>query len=87
MCVEHYYCLIVIVFTSKSISSIKWMALYKVERTMWGSRCILIFRGLLSCHLAFPGGLSVKHPLASAGNTGSIPESGRSPGKGNGNLL
>ena len=37
----------------------------------------------------FPGGLLVKNPPASAGDTrdtGLIPKSGRSPGEGNGNL-
>ena len=35
----------------------------------------------------FPGGAAVKNPPANAGDTGSIPESGRSPGAGNGNPL
>ena len=35
----------------------------------------------------FPGGSVVKSPLANAGDVGSIPGSGRSPGKGNGNPL
>ena len=38
----------------------------------------------------FPGGTVVENPPPSAGGTrdfGSIPESGRSPGEGNGNLL
>ena len=35
----------------------------------------------------FPSGLVVKNPPASAGDMGSIPESGRSPGGGHGNLL
>ena len=35
----------------------------------------------------FPGGLVVKNLLANAGDPGSIPGSGRSPGEGNGNLL
>ena len=33
----------------------------------------------------FPGGLVVKNLLANAGDPGSIPGSGRSPGGGNGN--
>ena len=33
----------------------------------------------------FPGGSVVKNPLASAGDVGSGPGSGRSPGGGNGN--
>ena len=32
-----------------------------------------------------PGGSVVKNPPANAGDTDSIPESGRSPGEGNGN--
>ena len=35
----------------------------------------------------FPGGSVVKLSLASSGDTSSIPESGRSPGEGNGNPL
>ena len=37
--------------------------------------------------LGFPGILPVKNPPAEAGDMGSIPELGRSPGEGNGNLL
>ena len=37
--------------------------------------------------MAFPGGSVVKNPLANAGDVGLIPESGRSPGEGNGNPL
>ena len=37
--------------------------------------------------MTFPGSTEVKNLLANAGATGSIPESGRSPGEGNGNLL
>ena len=35
----------------------------------------------------FPGGSSVKNPSANAGDSSSIPGSGRSPGKENGNPL
>ena len=35
----------------------------------------------------FPGGSVVKNPPANAGDMGSIPGSGRSPGEGNGNPL
>ena len=35
----------------------------------------------------FPGGSAMKNPPANAGDTGSIPGSGRSLGVGNGNLL
>jgi len=37
--------------------------------------------------MGFPGGSVVKNLLASAGDTGSIPGLGRSPGEGNGNPL
>ena len=37
--------------------------------------------------MGFPGGSVVKNPPANAGDVGLIPESGRSPGEGNGNLL
>ena len=35
----------------------------------------------------FPSGSVVKNPTANAGDSGSIPRSGRSPGEGNGNPL
>ena len=37
--------------------------------------------------VVFPYGSAVKNPPANAGDTGSIPGSGRSPGEGNDNLL
>ena len=37
--------------------------------------------------MGFPGVLEVKNPSANAGDTGLIPGSGRSPGRGNGNPL
>ena len=37
--------------------------------------------------LGFPGGSLVKNQSAKAGDAGSIPGSGRSPGEGNGNPL
>ena len=48
--------------------------------------------GLLHCRqilyqLGFPGGSEVKASAPSAGDLGSIPGSGRSPGEGNGNPL
>ena len=35
----------------------------------------------------FPGGSVVKNPPANAGDSGSVPGSGRSPGEGNSNPL
>ena len=35
----------------------------------------------------FPGGSAVRNPPANAGDVGSIPGQGRSPGEGNGNPL
>ena len=37
--------------------------------------------------MGIPGSSVVKNPLANAGDMGSIPGSGRSPGEGNGNPL
>ena len=37
--------------------------------------------------MGFPGDSVVKNPPANAGDAGSIPGSGRSPGEGNGNPL
>ena len=39
------------------------------------------------CSEGFPGGSVVKNPPANAGDPGSIPESGRSPGEGNGDPI
>ena len=45
-------------------------------------------RGCLSIVLkGFPGGSEVKVSASNAGDLGSIPGSGRSPGEGNGNPL
>ena len=38
-------------------------------------------------HKGFPGGAIVKESTCNAGDVGSIPRSGRSPGIGNGNPL
>ena len=37
--------------------------------------------------MGFPGGSQVKNPPANAGDVGSSPGSGKSPGDGNGNPL
>ena len=37
--------------------------------------------------MSFPGGSEVKNPPANAGDVGSIPGLGRSPGERNGNLF
>ena len=42
---------------------------------------------ILPWFMAFPGGSAVKNAPANAGGTGLIPESGRSPGGGNGSPL
>ena len=36
-------------------------------------------------NMGFPGGSAVKNPPVSAGDAGSLPDPGRSPGGGNGN--
>ena len=46
-----------------------------------------VFYLVLSDMVGFPGGSRVKNLSASAGDAGSIPVSGRSPGGGNGNPL
>ena len=48
--------------------------------------CSLIYM-LVHCHMGFPGGSVIKNPPTNAGDVGSIPGLGRSPGKGNGNTL
>ena len=51
-----------------------------LQRQLYISSCTLGPKG-------FPGGTAVKNPLANAGDTGSIPGLGRSPGIRNGNPL
>ena len=43
--------------------------------------------GMQLCFPGFPGGSVGKESVCSVGELGSIPESGRSPGEGNGNAL
>ena len=43
--------------------------------------------GIASIFVGFPGGSVVKNPSANAGDAGSIPGLGRSPGEGNANPL
>ena len=47
----------------------------------------LVIIHFLDCDPGFPGGSEVKSSACNAGDLGSIPGSGRSPGEGNGNLL
>ena len=47
----------------------------------------LSFENLFFVNWSFPGGSVGKESACNVGDTGSIPESGRSPGEGNGNLL
>ena len=44
-------------------------------------------RGALNKYWDFPDGSMLKNPPGNAGDTGSTPELGRSPGEGNGNPL
>ena len=46
-----------------------------------------IFNGSVLTNSGFPGGSVAKNIPGNAGNVGSIPGSGRSPGGGNGNPL
>ena len=47
----------------------------------------VLFVRFLRSAFGFPGGSVVENPSANAGDIGSIPGSGRSPGEGNGNPL
>ena len=42
-------------------------------------------KGSVKSPRGFPGGSVENNPTANSGDTGSIPQSGRSPGEGNGN--
>ena len=49
-----------------------------------------VLKGLVYCYMGFPGSSVVKNPPANVGDSvdvGSIPELGRSPGRGNVELL
>ena len=54
---------------------------------MWSSYDVLASSFLKLPVVGFPGGLVSEESTCSAGGAGSIPESGRSPGGGNGNPL
>ena len=51
------------------------------------SKGILKIKCSIYVYVGFPGGSVVKNLPAKAGNVGSIPRSGRSPGEGNDNPL
>ena len=51
------------------------------------SICFLIMLYIHILHTCFPGGSAGKESACNAGDQGSIPELGRSPGEGNGNPL
>ena len=51
------------------------------------SICFLIMLYIHVLHTCFPGGSAGKESACNAGDQGSIPELGRSPGEGNGNPL
>ena len=59
----------------------------KEWRTDTMGPCEIESRGLLDHRKGFPGGSVVKNLPADAGDSGSIPGSGRYPGEGNGNPL
>ena len=50
---------------------------------LWEYFCVFINKA----YVGFPGGSDHKESACNAGDTSSIPESGRSPGEGNGYLL
>ena len=55
--------------------------------TRWGSNRQLgdVSSNAVLCTWGFPGGSVLKNPPTNAGDAGSIPGSGRSPGEGNDN--
>ena len=63
-----------------NVAETKWMS-FNVEN-IW-----FIHVKTQVCSTCSPGGSVVKNPPASAGDTGSIPGSGRPSGEGNGNSL
>ena len=63
------------------------MALVVAPGKKWlqGANMAKMFALYPPIQAGFPGGPAVKHPPANAGDTGLIPELGRSPGEGNSN--
>ena len=65
--------------------------LHQVDRTMEIDKKIITVNHtqapctLFNCHWGFPGVSEVKASASNAGDPGSIPGLGRSPGEGNGN--
>ena len=57
------------------------------SRTFVGKGMSLLFNMLSRLVMGFPGGLEGETSACNAGDPGSIPGSGRSPGEGNGNPL
>ena len=76
-----------------SVTSPVLSGMYFTTSAAWEAHvCISIYINLkyfleYSCFLGFLGGSVVKKPSANAGDMGSIPGSGRSPGEGNDNPL
>ena len=55
--------------------------------SMIAAKSVTLLHLLYEFSKGFPGGLAVKNLPANAGDVGSIPGLGRSPGEGNGNPL
>ena len=76
-----------------SVTSPVLSGMYFTTSVAWEAHvCISIYINLkyfleYSCFLGFLGGSVVKKPSANAGDMGSVPGSGRSPGEGNDNPL
>ena len=65
-----------------------------VQRRIWRHSCVFHYVYSIFCFIVFitfrndfPGGSDGKASAYNAGDLGSIPRLGRSPGEGNGNLL
>ena len=69
-----------LLFSLSTISSISWLCTFC-------SYFIIIIFTMRYVDLGFPSSSDSKESACNAGDLGSIPGSGRSPGEGNGNLL
>ena len=67
--------------------SVFMLSFFKIDEQVFTVWLRFTFSGRLILPLGFPGGSEVKASACNAGDLGSIPGSGRSPGEGNGNLL
>ena len=76
------FCVAFMIYFQSFFKSLKWVVFSPFYQ--WRKEILGTFINLLQ-PMDFPGGTLLKNPPANAGDTGSVPGLGRSPGEGNGN--